>query len=360
MNDIDIDIDTEQPVLVTGGTGYVAGWVIARLLDHGLTVHATVRDAANTERLAYLQALADDSEGTLRFFEADLLQPGSFAEGMAGCSTVFHIASPYIIEVDDPDKQLIEPALEGTRNVLGQADATDSVTRVVLTSSCAAIFGDAADLADTPDGVFTEDVWNTSSSRTHQPYSYSKTLAEREAWRIAEAQDRWKLVVLNPAGVFGPGQRLHRGSESFSIFEQMGDGSFASGIADLRIGIVDVRDVAEAQLRAAFLPEASGRCILSGHDSGLVEMAGILRERFPSYPIGARTVPKWLLWLIGPMVSSAFTRKVVSRNIGLPWRADNRKSREELGLTYRPLVQTVTEHFQQLVDGGVFDQQQAA
>ena len=350
----DMVIDTSKPVLVTGGTGYVAGWVVARLLEEGLTVHATVRDASNTDRLAYLQALADRSEGDIRFFEADLLEDGSFADAMQGCSTVFHIASPYIIDVKDAQKELIEPALDGTRNVLNQANATPSVTRVVVTSSCAAIYGDAIDLADTPNGVFTEEVWNTTSTPTHQPYSYSKTVAEREAWKMAEAQDRWTLVVVNPAGVFGPGQRIHGGAESFSIFEQMGDGTFSSGLADLRIGIVDVRDLAEAQLRVAFLPEASGRHVLVGHNSGLVEIAGILREHFPSYPIGSRVLPKWLLWLVGPFVSSALTRKVISRNIGLPWKADSSKSRRELGLTYRPLAETVTEHFQQMVDGGVF------
>jgi dihydroflavonol-4-reductase len=356
----ELQIDTSKPVLVTGGTGYVAGWVIARLLEEGLTVHATVRDASNTERLAYLQALADASDGEIHFFEADLLKPGSFAEGMAGCSTVFHIASPYLIEVKDPQKELVDPALNGTRNVLEEVNRTESVTRVVLTSSCAAIFGDAADVADAPNGILTEEVWNTTSSLDHQPYSYSKTLAEREAWKLHDAQDRWRLVVMNPAGIFGPGQRIHGGAESFSIFEQMGDGTFAAGLADLRIGIVDVRDVADAHLRGAFLPDASGRHILSGHDSGLVEIASILREHFPSYPVGKRVLPKWLLWLFGPMVNGAFTRKVVSRNIGWPWKADNRKSREALGLTYRPLKETVTEHFQQMIDGGVFEQKTEA
>lgn len=350
----DMVIDSSQPVLVTGATGYVAGWVVARLLGEGLTVHATVRNANNTERLAYLQTLADNSEGDIQFFEADLLKDGSFADAMAGCSTVFHIASPYIIEVKDPQTELIEPALNGTRNVLEQANATDSVTRVVVTSSCAAIYGDAIDLQDTPNGVFTEEVWNTTSSPTHQPYSYSKTVAEREAWKIAEAQDRWKLVVVNPAGVFGPGQRIHRGAESFSIFEQIGDGTYATGLADLRIGIVDVRDLAEAQLRCAFLPDAEGRHVLVGHNSGLVEIAGILREKYPSYPIGSRVLPKWLLWLVGPFVNAALTRKTVARNMGLPWKADNSKSREKLGIEYRPLKETVVEHFQQLVDGGVF------
>jgi dihydroflavonol-4-reductase len=350
----DLVLDTSKPVLVTGGTGYIAGWVIQRLLDAGFTVHATVGNASNTDRLAYLQDMADASPGTLRFFEADLLKPGSFADGMAGCSTVFHIASPYIIEVKDPQRELVDPALNGTRNVLEQANATPSVTRVVVTSSCAAIYGDAADLDDTPNGVFTEEVWNTSSALDHQPYSYSKTVAEREAWKIAEAQDRWKLVTINPAGVFGPGTRIHGGAESFSILEQMGDGTFAAGLADLNLGIVDVREVADAHMAGAFLPEASGRYILSGHDSGFVEMARVLREAFPSYPVGSRVLPKWLLWLVGPFVNGAFTRKVVSRNIGLPWKADNSKSRRELGIQYRPLKDTLTEHFQQMVDAGVF------
>ena len=351
----ELDIDTSKPVLVTGATGYVAGWVIKRLLGKGLTVHGTVRNASEKGRLTYLQAMADASDGDIVFFEADLIKPGSFAEAMEGCSTVFHIASPYTTTVTDPQKELVEPALEGTRNVLSQVNATPSVTRVVLTSSCAAIFGDAADVAEAPNGILTEEVWNTTSSVDHQAYSYSKTVAEREAWKMHDAQDRWKLVVMNPAGVFGPGVKIHGGAESFSIMTQMGDGSFAQGMPDLRIGLVDVRDVADAHLRGAFLPNAAGRHILVGRDSGFVEMARILREHFPGYPIGKRVLPKLLLWLVGPIANAAFTRKVVSRNIGHPWKSETSKSREELGMTYRPLEETLSEHFQQLIDGGVFE-----
>jgi dihydroflavonol-4-reductase len=197
-----LEIDRCKPVLVTGATGYVAGWVIKRLLEEGLTVHGTVRDASKTERLAYLHELTEGTEGTLKLFSADLTEEGSFAEAMAGCETVFHIASPYIIEVDDPQRDLIEPAVGGTRNVLEEVNRTPSVTRVVLTSSCAAIYGDNIDLASTPNGVFTEEVWNTSSSPTHQPYSYSKAMAEKKAWEIHDAQSRWRLVVMNPPAIF--------------------------------------------------------------------------------------------------------------------------------------------------------------
>jgi dihydroflavonol-4-reductase len=121
-----------------------------------VTVHGTVREASKTERLAYLHNLAEGTEGSLELFSANLTQEGSFAEAMAGCSTVFHIASPYQINVEDPQRDLIEPAVSGTRNVLEEVNRTPTVTRVVLTSSCAAIYGDNIDLDATPNGVFTE------------------------------------------------------------------------------------------------------------------------------------------------------------------------------------------------------------
>ncbi len=349
----DMTIDTSKPVLVTGATGYVAGHVVRRLLEEGLTVHATVRDPSKEDRLAYLREIADANPGTLEFFGANLLEEGSFDEAMVGCQVVFHIASPYTLDVKDPQKELVDPAVNGTRHVLEAANRNESVERVVLTSSCAAIFGASADLADTPRGVFDEEVWNTSSSLTDNPYSYSKTLAEKEAWKMHDAQSRWRLVVMNPPGIFGPGVKVHEGAESFQQLKGFGDGTLASGAPDLNIGIVDVRDVAEAHLRGAFVPEASGRYLISGHDSGFLEIARILRERFPSAPIPRRAAPKWLLWLVGPWVNAAITRQFVSRNIGLPWKADHSKSVRELGMTYRPLEDTFTEHFQQLADAGL-------
>jgi dihydroflavonol-4-reductase len=348
-----LQIDRSKPVLVTGATGYVAGWVIKRLLQEGLTVHGTVRDASNTKRLQYLYDLAAGTQGKLELFSADLTVEGSFAEAMAGCSTVFHIASPYQISVEDPQRDLIEPAVGGTRNVLEEVNRTPSVTRVVVTSSCAAIYGDNADLEETPDGVFTEEIWNTSSSPTHQPYSYSKTMAEKEAWKIHDAQDRWRLVVMNPPGIFGPGVRVHTGAESFNIMTQLGDGTMAAGAPRMGFGVVDVRDVAEAHLRGAFLPEAEGRFVLAAHNTGLLEVGRLLAAKYPDYPLPTRAMPKFLLWLVGPMVNKAFTRKVISRNMNLPWKGDNTKSREKLGMTYRPLEETMQDHFVQLIDEGV-------
>jgi len=349
-------VDPQAPVLVTGATGYVAGWLVKELLDRGCTVHAAVRDPSNPEKVRHLDELAAPAPGSIRYFASDLLEDGSYDAAMEGCELVFHTASPFTAAVDDPQKELVQPALEGTRNVLGAADRTPSVKRVVLTSSCAAIHADNADLASTPDGVFTEEVWNTTASLEHQPYSYSKTLAEREAWAIAGRQQRWDLVVINPCLVMGPGVRPEATSESFALIRQLGDGTFRTGVPPMGTGLVDVRDVAEAHLRAGLTPEASGRYIVKGHDSDFTEVAEIVGRRYGDrYPIPKRVLPVWLLRLVGPIVDKRMTRKMVRRNMGLPWRADASKGVRELGLTYRPLEPTLIEMFEQVAATGAFD-----
>ncbi|MEO0444787.1 MAG: NAD-dependent epimerase/dehydratase family protein [Verrucomicrobiota bacterium] len=346
-------IDRNAPVLVTGATGYVAGWLVKKLLDEGLTVHAAVRDPHNEAKLQHLNDLASNAPGTIAYFKADLLDHGSFAAAMQGCELVYHTASPFTSEVTDPQKELIDPAMLGTRNVLEEASRTPSVKRVVVTSSCAAMYGDNADLSTSANGVLTEEDWNTSSSLHHQAYSYSKTVAEQEAWKIAKEQDQWDLVTVNPSFVIGPGINPKGTSESFTLIKNFGNGTFKSGVANFGIGCVDVRDLAEAHFKAGFTPAASGRHIISGHNTDFLEMGLLLEEKFGDrFPIPKKSLPKPLLWLIGPSLNKMLTRKVVARNIDVPWKADNGKSIRELSMTYRPLRESMEDFFQQLVDSG--------
>ncbi|MGB0715637.1 MAG: NAD-dependent epimerase/dehydratase family protein [Phycisphaerae bacterium] len=346
-------IDTTKPVMVTGATGFVAGWIVKRLLDAGLTVHAAVRDPSKPEKVKYLEALTANATGMIRFFKSDLLDEGSYADAMAGCSHVFHTASPFFVNVADPQRDLVDPALLGTRNVLEQVNKTPSVEHVVLTSSCAAVYGDNIDLRDTRNGVFTEEDWNKSSSLTHQPYYYSKTVAEREAWQIADGQDRWKMVVVNPHFVMGPGVSPLATSQSFLTLEQMADGRMAMGVPDIRLAVVDVQDVADMHMYAAFHPKAEGRYLTFDQSMTFPEMAAILRDHFGDrFAFPKRVLPKWLVWLVGSFVDKSMTKKAVSRNIGLPWIGDNSKGKRDFGMTYRPTDQAIVAMFQQMIDHG--------
>lgn len=344
-------IDKTKPVMVTGATGYVAGRLVEKLLSEGLTVHAAVRNPNDKEKTKYLNALAEKLSGTIVYFKADLLNDSSYDEAMKGCELVFHTASPFTRVVKDPQKDLVDPAKKGTRNVLEAANRTESVKRVVLTSSCAAIYGDGIDVLSIPNQTLTEEIWNTTSSLSHQPYSYSKTEAEKEAWKLAKEQDKWDLVTINPSFVLGPGINPNGTSDSFAIMKQVGNGDFKLGGPEFNIGCVDVRDLAVAHFNAGFTPEANGRYIISGTNSNLLELAGYIKGKFPQYPIKVKKLPKVLLWLIAPMVG--MTRKEVSLNIGYPWKADNSKGINDLKMSYRPLKDTITEFFGQLVEAGV-------
>lgn len=351
-----VKIDKSKPVLVTGATGYVAGWIVKRLLEEGVTVHAAVRNPSDLSKVAHLTQLDHNKPGKLILFKADLLDIGSYQEAMAGCEVVIHTASPFTLNIKDPQKDLVTPAVEGTRNVLETANKTASVKRVVLTSSCAAIYGDTADKELIPGGVFTESHWNTTSTLKHQPYSFSKTMAEKLAWEIANKQDRWRLVVINPSFVLGPGTIPHSNSESFNLLRQVGNGRLKAGLPDIGVGVIDVRDLADAHVRAAYLPNANGRNIISGQNTSLLGITKTLQHRYSEYPIPSKTLPKWLIWLIGPLADKTTTRKFVARNVGYSWHASNEKSIRELGMSYRPMDETVNAMFQQLIDHGQIPQ----
>ena len=347
------EINKQAPVLITGGNGFIASWIIKMLLEDGKSVHATVRNPNNKQKVGHLLEMAEKSTGKLKLYKADLLEPGSFDEAIKGCELVMHTASPFTISsTKDTYNTFVKPALEGTRNVLDAVKKTPDVKRVVLTSSCAAIYGDNADLEKTENGIFTEKYWNTTSSSKHNAYSYSKTVAEREAWEIQKGQDRWDLVVMNPSMVLGPSLTNASASGSLDTFRQLADGSFKTGAPRLEFGFVDVRDVADAHIKAGYTPEASGRYILSPFEKGLLDIAKKLREKFgDTYAFPKKQLPKFLVWLVGPSVG--MSRKFVKQNIGKPIKFDHSKSEKELGLNYRPLEETVTDHMNQLIKDGV-------
>jgi dihydroflavonol-4-reductase len=295
-------------------------------------VRGTVRKRSGADHLRALPG-ADDR---LELVEADLLMPATLTAAVAGCEVVFHTASPYVLTVADPQKDLVDPAVNGTTSVLASCAATPSVRRVVLTSSLAAV-------TDEPDStrVLTEADWNTKSTLDRNPYYLSKTLAERAAWAFVERErPTFDLVALNPFLVMGPS--LGPGANvSNQIVADLVNGVYPA-IVSLTWGVIDVRDLAEAHVRAAEVASASGRYLLANEPVSWLREAGYGQgTKLPSRGLD-HAVGNWLVRLnsyVQPKGAGSYLRTHVGR---VP-RYDTRKAREDLGMRYRPTRETVLD-----------------
>lgn len=336
-----------QPCLVTGGSGFVASHLILQLLEGGATVHATVRSTKNKEKISGLLDMKTKWPGNLKLFEADLLVPGSFDLAVQECTVVYHVASPFFTEekIKDGQKTVVDPALKGTQNVLEAVQKSESVKLVVMTSTVGAIFGDYADVRQMENNTLTEDYFNTTSTAKHNVYHYSKVLAEQEAWRISRLQNRWRLVTINPGLVLGPSLSPNSESGSLFLLDELLRGELFFGVPRLWFTTVDVREVASAHISVAKLPGAKGRYILCGRQmSSFLEISTILRP-FAGSPwwMPRHQVPDFLVRLIGPLFG--LSQKWIALNLGVRFESDNHRSIEELGVKYRPLEETLRDHY---------------
>ena len=272
-------------VLVTGGSGFIGSHCILQLLAAGHTVRTTVRDLKRESQVrAHLKSAGAEPGEQLRFYPADLESDAGWAEAVAGCEHVLHVASPFPPSLPKHEDELIVPAREGALRVL-RAARDAGVRRVVQTSSFAAV-GYGHPEQTTP---FDETSWTNPDAPDVMPYPKSKTLAERAAWDfIAREGGALELAVVNPVGVFGP---VLSGdyATSIVIVQKMLDGSMP-GVPKLVFGCVDVRDVANLHLRAMTHPAAKGERFLAiaGDFVTLLEMAKMLKAHLG---VAARKVP---------------------------------------------------------------------
>ncbi|HPJ45632.1 MAG TPA: aldehyde reductase [Tenuifilaceae bacterium] len=339
-------------VLVTGATGYIGSWVTKYLLEKNYTVRIAVRSKTNTKKYQHLLDIAEKTNGKLEVFEADLLKENSYDEAASGADAVIHIASPFTLRFKDAQRDLIEPAIKGTRNVLSAATKSGTVKRIVLTSSVAAIYGDNVDMRNQGLNEFTEEHFNTTSSATHQPYSFSKVSAEKEAWKISKEQNQWKLVVINPSFVMGPSLANTSDSESLNFVKEILKGKLFFGAPDLTFGFVDVRDVALAHVLALENENAEGRHILSKSEMNVMELSKVIGKNFKGkYRLPLMMAPKPILYLVGGLFG--VTPKFVKLNVGYPLKLNSTKSRESLGLKYTDFDETVVDMVNQMHELGI-------
>lgn len=344
----------KSPVVLTGGTGYLGSNILKQLLERGYTVHLTSRNPEKTKEKDWIKEFSKEYGEKLLFFPGDLLEEGSFDEAMKGAHGLIHAASPFKIDkIKDAKKELIDPAVKGTRNVLESAEKAGTIEKVVLTSSAAAVYGDAIDIKEHKETVFSEKHWNTSSSISHQPYSYSKVSAEREAWAMNKGKP-WKLITINPGFIVGPAVADRSDSTSVQLIMGMLNGRFKSGVPDLHFGMVDVRDVAKAHILALESESAEGRYICVNGPMSMLDIAEALRDevgdRFKKIP--KKSLPKWLTYLVGPFMAD-FTWNFLRNNLGIPVYFDNSKIKKSLSIEFTSIEKSLKDHAEQLEEDGL-------
>ncbi len=329
---------THSPVLVTGVTGYLGAEIAKQLLVAGYRVRGTTRDVARAHTAGYVSSIPG-AEDRLELIEADLLDANAFDDAIVGCEYVMHVASPYVLDVDDAQRDLVDPAVTGTLSMLRAASASNTVKRVVLTSSAAAVSG--APRAR----PFTEEDWNVESTIDNAPYSYSKTVAERSAWDYVESErPDFDLVVVNPSAVIGP-SIVPRLNQSAVLFTSLTNGD-TPGIINLDFSYVDVRDVAFAHLAAMETDTASGRYICAAETVSMRHVVELMRdmgigERFklPSISLD-NAVGNVLAKLVANMQPKG-TRAFLKTYVGQTFSFDSSRLQHELGLEFRDIDDTL-------------------
>lgn len=282
-------------VLLTGISGFLGGHVALALLKAGYTVRGSVRKLAKADKVRATLKAAGADLSRLEFVELDLLADAGWDKAMAGVRYLQHTASPFVIDLPEDKNELIRPAVEGTERALNAAIKA-GVERIVLTSSMAAIAYGHDKARTRP---FTEADWTDLEGRGVNAYIESKTLAERRAWEIMQAAGRERdLTTINPSAILGPLLDEDPGTSALMV-KRLLDGSVPA-LPRIPFVIVDVRDIADAHVRAMTDAAAGGRRFPMGERAMLMaEVADIVRKAAPGRKVPRLNMPDWAVRLYG-------------------------------------------------------------
>ncbi len=319
----DTPAPSDTTVLVTGASGFISKHILRELLERGYRVRGTVRSERRADEI---RALFADAE--LEFAHLDLTSDDGWAEAMEGVDVLLHTASPFPGDEPKDPQELIRPAVDGTLRALRGAQEA-GVTRVVLTSSCAAIYKDPSK----PKGDrSTAANWTDPEGPATSAYEASKTLAERAAWDFVAEHPEMQLTAINPGAVFGEAMDPNFGT-SLELVEQILGGEFPA-YPSMNLPVVDVRDVAHMHVQAINTPESIGnRYAANAEALTLLGMAQTLAKAYPDKKISTRKAPDLLVKLLGLFNPQM---KVAAKNLGMNSDVDGSSAETTFGFTYVP------------------------
>lgn len=343
-------MDKHAKVCITGVTGYLGSWVLKTMIDSvdcSFQLRGTVRDKENKEQMDQLQSIFGDKFDDIEFVEMDLTKEETIGPAIEGCDYVVHIASPYPNKNPKDPKTVIEPAVGGTKEIL-RAWLSHKVQRLVVTSSVATVI-DFSKFE--PDKTYDENDWLELNGDT-LAYPKSKTLAEREVLNFYEnltEEDKFDIVVLNPGFLAGPILTKHKFTSQDTISKVL-LGKYP-GLPNIHIPIVDVRDVAEAHLRALIKKPPSGRYILVQNVCEFVDIGKILTDEFSQfkYEPSNQTLGYWTAKIAAWFIPEAQT---ILNQWSKKIQVSSQKARDELDTLYIPYQRSIVDMGYSLLDNG--------
>lgn len=339
-----------KKVLLTGASGYIGKHITLQLLTDGYEVRASVRGKAKQDEVrAAMAAHAPkgvDLAKKLSFVELNLECDAGWDSAIAGVDVLLHTASPFPIASPKDENELIRPAVEGTLRALRAAHKA-GVTRVILTSSVAAIYGN-----DLPEGKseFDETVWSDVNHPVGRlAYTKSKTLAEKAAWDfIATEAPELQLTTINPVLVAGAPLDNDFGS-SVSVVERILNGRDPV-LPDISFSVVDVRDVAAMHVTAISTDASIGqRFIAASGARTFVQIAQALKSAFPKRRITTTVAPNALLRFLA--LFDGEIRSVLP-SLGKHIGVNSSKAQKVLGIKFIPAEESLVETANYLIDNG--------
>ncbi len=327
-----------EKVLVTGATGFIGLHCVKILLEKGYKVRGTLRSIKRADEVINSMKALNLDINNLELVKADLLKDKGWLEAMQGCKYVLHVASP---TSSISDENMVTAAVDGTKRVLSAAKSA-KIKKVVLTSSLAAVTG-----CDGEEREFNESDWTNPDDPRIDSYTKSKVCAELEAWKFvdsAEHDDIFKLIVLIPSAVCGPMLTEDIGTSNQFILKLI-DGS-TNGIVNLNIAWIDVRDVANAHIKALKLESLNGeRLILCNKSLWVSEIVNLLKIE------GFKNLPKfqWPNFII-KMLAFKNQSNLDAKMIGKKRKVSNKKARNFLRSEFISAEKSIIETAHQLSD----------